>query len=134
MKGKMKNMSDIRNIIHRLRMGHSKRLIHRELGIHRSIVREWYDLSATHQWLNSESPMPSNEEIAMVCEKKSTSQSHPIDVYKEQIGLWNKEGLSSIVIQRLRAIFYEVGSPSSQKMHYKMAHKLTKPLLIQPSC
>ncbi len=101
MKGKMKNMSDIRNIIHRLRMGHSKRLIHRELGIHRSIVREWYDLSVTHQWLNSESPMPSNEEIAMVCEKKSASQSHPIDAYKEQIGLWNKEGLSSIVIQRL---------------------------------
>ena len=33
-------MTEIRNIIHRLRMGHSKRRIHRELGVHRSTIRE----------------------------------------------------------------------------------------------
>ena len=36
MKGKEKNMTEIRNIIHRLRMGQSKRRIHKELRVHRT--------------------------------------------------------------------------------------------------
>ncbi|MFI5344466.1 MAG: IS21 family transposase [Chlamydiales bacterium] len=94
-------MTDIRQIIHRLRQGQSQRLIHRELGIHRSIIRELYDLSVMHQWLNSEFPMPSNEDIAKVREKKANNESHPLDIYKEQLRQWDKEGLSSVVIQRL---------------------------------
>jgi hypothetical protein len=101
MKGKVKSMSEIRNIIHRLKMGQTKRQIHRELGVHRSTIRELNRLAVTHQWLDNESPMPSDEEIAKLWNQKSRTQSHPLDIYKEQIENWDKEGLTSVVIYQL---------------------------------
>lgn len=101
MKGKEKNMNEIRNIVHRLRLGQSIRQIHRELGAYRPIIRDLNNLAIAHQWLNPELPMPSNEEIATVWEKQIKTQPHPFDIFKEQLEQWDKEGLSSIVIQRL---------------------------------
>ncbi len=101
MKGKVKNMTDIRNIIHRLRMGQSKRRIHKELGVHRPLIRELERLAITHQWLDNESPMPSDEEIAKLWNRKSKTQSHPLDIHKELLEQWDKEGLSSVVIHQL---------------------------------
>jgi hypothetical protein len=48
MKGKEKNMTEIRNVLYRLRMGQSKRRIQRELGIYRPLIRELYDLAVLH--------------------------------------------------------------------------------------
>lgn len=101
MKGKVKNMTEIRNIIHRLRMGQSKRLISRDLKVHRSLIRDLYRFSVSHQWLNPEFPMPSDEEITKLWNQKAKIQIHPLDIYKEQIVQWNKEGLTSIVIHQL---------------------------------
>jgi hypothetical protein len=101
MKGKEKNMTDIRNIIHRLRMGQSKRHIHKELGVYRPLIRDLNNLAIVHNWLDPESPMPSNEEIATVWNRETPNQPHPLDLYREQLEQWDKKGLSSIVIQRL---------------------------------
>ena len=101
MKGKETNMTEIRNIIHRLRMGQSKRRIHKELGIYRPIIRELHKLALLHGWLNPELPMPSDEEIAKVYKKKAKNSSHSLDAHKEQIEVWHKEGLSSVVICQL---------------------------------
>jgi hypothetical protein len=70
MKGKETNMIEIRNIIHRLRMGHSKRRIHKELGIYRPIIRELHGLAIIHGWLDPELPMPNDDEISKVYTKK----------------------------------------------------------------
>lgn len=101
MKEGRKNMSDVRNIIHRLRMGQSKRRIHKELGVYRPLIRDLHNLAIVHNWLNPESPMPSDEEIARIWNKETANQPHPLDPYREQLEQWDKEGLSSIVIQRL---------------------------------
>jgi transposase len=101
MKGKEKNVMDVRNIIHRLRMGQSKRKIHRELGVHRPIIRDLHSLAVMHHWLDPELPMPSNEKIANVWNQKTKTQSHPLDAYREQLEQWNKEGLSAVVIHQL---------------------------------
>src|SRR5437867_2515062 len=101
MKGREKSMTEIRNIIQRLKSGQSKRQIHKDLNVHRSIIRELYDLATSLQWLNPDLPMPSNEEIAMAWDKKKTVQVHPLDLYKEQIEKWHQQGLSSAVIHRL---------------------------------
>lgn len=102
MKGKVKTMTEIRNIIHRLRMGQTHRQIHRDLRVHRSTIRELNRLAVIHQWLNTELPMPSDEEITKLwSQKKVKTQFHPLDVYKEQLAIWNKEGLTSIVIHQL---------------------------------
>lgn len=74
-------MTDIRNIIHRLRMGQTKRQIHRDLGIHRSTIRELNRLAITQQWLDNESPMPSDEEISKFWKQKTKTKSHLLDVH-----------------------------------------------------
>jgi transposase len=94
-------MTEIRNIIHRLRCGQSKRGIHKELNVHRSIIRELQDLAITYQWLNPDLPMPSDEEIANVWHTKTNEQPHLLDPYKEQFAQWNEQDLSSVVIQQL---------------------------------
>lgn len=101
MKGKKINMTEIRNIIHRLRMGQSQRRIHKELGIYRPIIRELHKLTIVHDWLDPELPMPSDEEIAKVYTKKTKNSSHSLDIHKAQIEIWHKEGLSSVVISQL---------------------------------
>jgi transposase len=102
MKGKEKTMLEIRNIIHRLRLRQSHRRIHRELKVHRSTVRELYSLAVEHQWLDPVLPMPGDEEImnARQCQTKPPL-SHPLDLYREQIRQWDREGCSSVVIHRL---------------------------------
>ena len=54
-----------------------------------------------HGWLDNELPMPSDEEIAKIWKSKTKCQSHPLDVFKEQLEQWNKEGLTSVVIHQL---------------------------------
>jgi hypothetical protein len=81
MKGKEKNMTEIRNIIHRLRIGQSKRRIHRELKVHRSIIRELHKLAIVQQWLDPELPMPGDEDIAKVWNLPQKKQSHSLDLY-----------------------------------------------------
>lgn len=102
MRGREKSMTEIRSIIQRLRDGQSNRRIHKDLGIHRSLIRELKDLAITHQWLDSASPMPSDEEIARARNKNKTMLSvHLLDPYREQIKQWHNQGLTSVVIHRL---------------------------------
>lgn len=101
MKGKVKSMAEIRTIIHRLRMGQTIRGIHKDSGVHRSTIRELKKLAIVHQWLHNESLMPSDEEIAKLWNKKSKTQSHPLDAHREQLEKWDKEGLTSVVIHQL---------------------------------
>ncbi len=101
MKGKVKSMSEIRKIIHRLRLKESHRQIQRDLGVHRTTIRELNSLAITHQWLDTSSLMPSDEEIDMIWNKKENTETHCLDPYKSQIQAWVNEGISSTVIQQL---------------------------------
>lgn len=101
MKGKEKSMSEIRNILHRLRQGQSKRSINQELGVHRPIIRKLYDLAFARQWLDPNLPMPSDEEINNAWKPKQKQKCHPLDPHRAQIEQWYLEGNSCVVIQRL---------------------------------
>jgi transposase len=45
--------------------------------------------------------MPSDEEILKFWKQKAKTKSHPLDVHKKQIEIWDKEGLTSVVIHQL---------------------------------
>lgn len=101
-KGKRKTMLDIREVIHRLREGHSDRHIRREIGVDRSITRRVRDLSIFHEWLNTSSTMPTDEEISKVWNSTvRTQKPHPLDLYRNHLEQWRKEGYSAIVIHQL---------------------------------
>lgn len=132
MKGKVKSMTEIRNIIHRLRMGQTNRQIHRDLRTHRSTIRELKDLAVIHQWLDTELPMPSDEEIAKQWnQKKINTHSHPLDVYKEQLTIWHKEGLSSIVIHQLLKDKCTCDVQSIRRYRNKHFPKIVDPIMVR---
>jgi len=84
-------MIEIRNIIQRLRDGQSKRQIHRDLRVHRSIVRQLGNLAISEGWLNSDLPMPSDGEITKAWStSKKNSQPHRLDPYKKEIKQWHE--------------------------------------------
>jgi hypothetical protein len=101
MKGRVRNMSDARQIIHRLRMKQSKRFIHKELGVHRTIIRDLERLAIAQCWLDTSLPMPSDEDISKLWLSKSNAIGHPLDIFREQVEQWVKEGLTSVVIHQL---------------------------------
>jgi hypothetical protein len=101
MRGKETSMTDIRSIIQRLKTGQSQRHIQRELGIHRTIIREIQDLAISQHWLDPQRAIPSDAEIAQLWSKEIKQRPHPLDSFKEQIKQWDQEGLSSQVIYQL---------------------------------
>jgi hypothetical protein len=131
MKGKEKSMSEIRNVIHRFRIGQSKRRIHRELKMHRSIIRELHNLAVEQQWLDPSLCMPSDEEIAKIVNLKSKNQIHPLDFYKEQIERWDKEGLTSVVIQQLLKDKCSCDVQAIRRYRKKYFPKLAKPVMVR---
>ena len=137
MKGKEKNMTEIRNIIQRLKTGHSIRSIHKALGVYRPIIRELHCLAIEHQWLDPKAPMPTDEDIARARDRKTVSQDHPLDMHKEQLKQWDKEGLSSVVIQRLLTDSSSVGAPCAYDVQairrYRNKHfpVSTEPVMVR---
>ena len=101
-KGKHKTMLDIREVIHRLRQGHSDRHICRAIKIDRSIIKKIRSLSVLHQWLDNSKPIPTDEEISKFWNTDYKScKSHALDPYRDKLEQWNKEGNSAVVIHQL---------------------------------
>ena len=95
-------MLDIREVIHRLREGHSDRRIGREIEIDRSIIKKIRALSILHQWLDPSLAMPNDEEISRFWKLTSkTKKSHPLDLHRDHLQQWRKEGYSAVVIHQL---------------------------------
>jgi len=95
-------MLDIREVIHRLREGHSDRRIGREVKIDRSIVKKIRALSILHQWLNTSSAMPTDEDISKFWNSTSKIQKqHPLDLYRNHLEQWKREGYSAVVMHQL---------------------------------
>ena len=95
-------MLDIREAIHRLREGHSDRRIGREVKVDRSIVKKIRALSILHQWLDTSSAMPTDEEISRFWNSTSKAQKlHPLDLHREHLEQWRKEGYSAVVMHQL---------------------------------
>lgn len=132
MKGREKSMTEIRSIIQRLRNGQSNRRIHKDLGVHRSLIRELKDLATTHQWLNSASPMPSDEEIARARNKnKNIVSGHLLDPYKEQIEQWHNQGLTSVVIHRLLIDKCSCDVQAIRRYRKKYFQKSKEPVMVR---
>lgn len=101
-KGKCKTMLDIREVIHRLREQHSDRRIEREIKVDRSIIKKIRALSILHQWLDTSSAMPTDEEIFKFWNSTAKTQKpHPLDPHRAHLEQWRKDGCSAVVIHQL---------------------------------
>lgn len=101
-KGNSTTMLNIREVIHRLREKHSDRRIRREIKIDRSIIKKIRALSILHQWLDPLSAMPTDEEISKFWNSTpKASKPHPLDIHRDHLEQWRKEGHSAVVIHQL---------------------------------
>ncbi len=84
--GKVKTMLEIREVIHRLREGHSNRQIHRETSIDRSLVQKIRTVSFARGWLSPLAQMPTDEQIFLAWgNRESRQKQHYLDPYKEKL-------------------------------------------------
>jgi transposase len=133
-KGKCKNMLEVRDVIHRLRNGQSNRLIEREIGVDRSIVQKIKELSIAHHWLDSESVIPTDEEICKVWNSKSKSQkSHPLDLHRDSLEQWRKEGYSAPVIYRLLKDKCPCNPQMIRRYLNRNFPKTVQPVMVRPT-
>ena len=134
MKGKVKTMNDIREILHRLRLQESHRCINRALGVHRTIIRKIQALAISNQWLDLNRPIPSDFEITKTWEQHQSKQKknhQPLDPFKGQIEQWHNEDKSSVDIHQL---LKDVCSCSAQSIgRYRKQHfpKFVKPVMVR---
>ena len=101
MKGKKMQIDRIRSVIQRLKNGQAIRHIHDELRVHRTKIREISSVAITRQWLDPDSPMPSNEEIVIALDLKKEVKPHLLDLHQEKLKEWHETGLTAVVMQRL---------------------------------
>jgi transposase len=131
-KGKSKGMIEIRNIIHRLRSNESQRNIEKEADIHRSIVKNVYELAVVHHWLDPASPMPTDEEIAKVWKPSSKiNKPHPLDLHRDYLEQWRKEGYSAVVMHQLLKNTYACDAQAIRRYLNKHFPRPIEPVMVR---
>ena len=129
-RGRTKDMTDIKEVIHRLRVGHSIRRITKELRTRRTIIRALHALAVRKGWLNATVPFPSDEEITNEFPKVKTAPQ-PLDVYREDIERWYQEGLSAVIMQRLLKDKYSCDIQVIRRYLKKNFTKPPKPVMVR---
>ena len=126
---------ELRDIVHRLRLGQSVKAIHRETGRHKTVIRALRDLAAQQGWLNPLEELPGEGEIGRRYQEQGPSteeQPHLLQTVEEPITEWLKEGNSFQVIHRLllqRGI--EVSESTVRRWIHRRFPRLPKPVIIR---
>jgi transposase len=96
-------MAELREVVRRLKLGHTVRDIHRSTGVHRTIVREITALAAAQGWLLPEAELPEEARIAEARVERRDAKwlSHRLDEHRDRIEGWVSSGYSAVVIHRL---------------------------------
>jgi transposase len=100
-----KNMTEYKDIIRRLKAGQGIRKIHRETGIHRTIVRKVHRAAQGRGWLAATAPLPGEEELAAHL-NRPTREQEPLDAFFDRIAAWVEKDYSYVVMHRLIARDY----------------------------
>lgn len=109
MRGKEKTMTNLRQLLQRLREQQSIRSIAKETKTHRNIVRKMYDIALEKEWLNPAENMPSDAVLMGAWYfDKAKKQDHPLDPYREKLREWHETKTTTVVIQRLLKDLFQV--------------------------
>jgi transposase len=94
-------MQKIRECIYRLRLKHSLRQIHRDLGVHRSILRNIRNTAYLHGWLDPIQPIPDDYQIHQIFDGQAKARGSIFEPYQDLIKEWRDSGYSAVVIHKL---------------------------------
>jgi len=95
---------DLQEIVRRLRMNQSSKVIKRETGKHRSVIRSRVrELAEQEGWLDA-ADLPGERQLRERYHEQQQAErgaAHPLDAHRERIDGWLKEHYSFLVIHKL---------------------------------
>lgn len=94
-------MQELSEIVRRLCLGESKNRIHKETGTHRTIIRKIHAIASANGWLQSQQPLPSEQEISAAYYGTKVNIRHPLDAYKEELASYVEKKYQYTVIHQL---------------------------------
>lgn len=100
---RVKTMTQLIEILIRLRKGESIRSILRETRNHRKVIRKVKDIGEKNGWLTESSALPSDKEmdIAYNVKEPGNSKAHLLDRYLDDLKQYREDEKSFVVIHRL---------------------------------
>jgi transposase len=127
-------MTEKREVIRRLRHGQSIRQIHRETGIHRTILRKLKALSQEKGWLDRERRLPPEIAISRLLAKENTQEvAHPLDRFKERIQQWLADKTSYLLIHEFISEELEISEATVRRYCKKQFPGLPKMSYLRPT-
>jgi hypothetical protein len=127
-----KTMAEFINILRRLKKGQSIRSIHKETGIHRTIIRKIHEKAQQKGWLEPLSAIPREDELEVILSLKE-NPIHELDKYKERIKAWIESKYSYVVIHRLVSREYTCSEATVRRYIKKNFVKLPKAVMVRPT-
>jgi len=132
-------MTEKREVIRRLRLGHSIRQINRDTGMHRTLIREIQALSVMHDWLDSDTDLPQETELQSLLyalhKPPEEPEPHILDPYKDDIDRWLNEDKNSFVVihELLRQEGLEISESTVRRYCHKHFPAASKLVFLRPT-
>lgn len=129
--GRGKTMAELQEIIVRLKMGQSIRLIRKNTGSHRATIRILQKIAAKHQWLIDGAPPPSEELIRKALAEEGKIKRHPLEAYSDQIKEWLKAKMSFVVMHSIIKEQYDCHESTFRRFVHKNFPKYIVPVMVR---
>jgi transposase len=98
------DMFELREVLRRLRDGEAVKLIHRQTGRHKTVIRTLKKIAEANGWLEAGEPLPDESLIAESYRARRTGrkqEAHSLEALNEELERWLKEEKSFLVIHQL---------------------------------
>lgn len=96
-----KTMSELRDIINRLKLGHGIKQIRRDTGVHREVIRKLKHLGNERLWFEETAGLPEDKEIHDAYYGPPEENEHPLARFDELFEQYVKDGLTYEAMHRL---------------------------------
>ncbi len=129
---------ELKDILDRLRAGHTKRRIHRETKVHRTIIRQVEVLARDNGWLDPPQECPpvadpteGELQAAWSGKKDEELSAHPLDQWRELIQGWVEKKHSFLVIHKLVQDFYQCSESTVRRFIQGRLAPRIKPIMVR---
>jgi transposase len=96
-----KTMSELRDILNRIKLGHGIKQIRRDTGVHREVIRKLKRLGEECLWLHESAPLPTDKEIHDAYYGAPQDRDRPLSRFDHLFEQYMKAGLTYESIHRL---------------------------------
>jgi transposase len=133
---RVKTMTQLIEILIRLKKGESIRNICKETGTHREVIRKIKDIGDKQGWLSASCALPTEKDMDQAYNEPEncTKKSHILDRYSEKLKQYKEDGKSFVIIHKLISEYSDCADISETTVRRYIQKKFPeiKPVMIRP--